>query len=95
MANPQITLGSIVSPPMLPESVEVLAVVPMGQSLKFIGRGRGSGQPYDPVLNPQQLAAIIGRSAEGRERQRLREILEHFFIDAAPESRTLLEGTTS
>jgi hypothetical protein len=85
MANPQITLGSIVSPPTLP----------MGQSLKFIGRGRGSGLLYDPVLNPQQLVAIIGRSAEGRERQRLREVVEHFFIDAVPERRTLLEGTKS
>jgi hypothetical protein len=31
--------GSIISGPTLPESVEVLAVMPMGQSMKIIGRG--------------------------------------------------------
>jgi len=58
MPTPNITPGSIVSGPTLPESIEVLAVVPMGQSLKVIGRGRRSGQTYDPVLNPQQLAML-------------------------------------
>ena len=50
--------GSIVSGPTLPEPIEVLVVLPMGQSLKVIGRGRRSGQTYDPVLNPQQLAML-------------------------------------
>jgi hypothetical protein len=31
--------GIIVSGPFLPESLEVLAVVPMGESLKIIGKG--------------------------------------------------------
>ena len=30
----------------------------MGESLKIIGRGRRSGQTYDPVLSPQQLAQL-------------------------------------
>lgn len=63
MATPNITAGSIVSGPTLPEPIEVIAVVPMGPSLKVIGRGRQSGQTYDPVLSPQQLA-MLSVSAE-------------------------------
>ena len=58
MPTQQITPGSIVSGPTFAEPIEVLAVIPMGQSLKVIGRGRRSGQTYDPVLNPQQLAML-------------------------------------
>jgi hypothetical protein len=58
MAGALIVPGSIVSGPNLPESVEVLAVTPMGQSMKIIGRGRQTGQTYDPVLTPQQIATL-------------------------------------
>ena len=58
MPAPKITPGSIVSGPTLPEPIEVLVVLPMGLALKLIGRGRRTGQTYDPVLNPQQLAAL-------------------------------------
>ncbi|NQT15199.1 MAG: DEAD/DEAH box helicase family protein, partial [Planctomycetes bacterium] len=51
--------GSIVRGPTLPEPIEVLATVPMGASLKVIGRGRNTGMTYDPVLSPQQLAQLI------------------------------------
>jgi len=50
--------GSVVSGPTLPERVEVLAVVPLGQSLKVIGRGLKTGLTYDPVLNAAQLAQL-------------------------------------
>ena len=36
--------GSIVRGPTLPEPVEVLAVVPLGDSLKIIGRGLHTGR---------------------------------------------------
>jgi superfamily II DNA or RNA helicase len=42
----------------LPEPVEVLAVVPLGDSLKIIGRGLNSGLTHDPVLTPAQLARL-------------------------------------
>ena len=50
--------GSIIRGPTLPEQVEVLALVPMGDSLKVIGRGLKTGLTYDPVLSPQQLAQL-------------------------------------
>jgi superfamily II DNA or RNA helicase len=39
--------------------VEVLAVIPFGDSLKVIGRGLNSGLTHDPVLTPDQLARMI------------------------------------
>jgi SNF2 family DNA or RNA helicase len=50
--------GSIVRGPTLPEPVEVLALVPLGDSLKVIGRGLNTGLTHDPVLNPAQLAQL-------------------------------------
>ena len=50
--------GSLVSGPTLPERIEVLAVVPMGQSLKVIGRGLKTGLTYDPVLSTAQIAQL-------------------------------------
>jgi len=51
--------GSIVRGPTVPEPIEVLATVPMGESLKLIGRGTQSGMTHDPVLTPAQLADLI------------------------------------
>ena len=50
--------GSIIRGPTLPEAVEVLAVVPLGESLKIIGRGLSTGLTHDPVLTPEQLARL-------------------------------------
>jgi len=58
MAGSLVVSGSIITGPTLPESVEVLAVMPMGQAVKIIGRGRQTGQTYDPVLTPQQVAML-------------------------------------
>lgn len=55
MAPKNIKPGSIVTGPTLPEPIEVLATVPMGESLKVIGRGRSTGLTHDPVLTPSQL----------------------------------------
>jgi SNF2 family DNA or RNA helicase len=51
-------VGSVVTGPTLPEPIEVLATVPMGESLKVIGRGRNTGMTHDPVLTPTQLAQL-------------------------------------
>ncbi|MDY3563399.1 DUF3883 domain-containing protein [Gemmata sp. JC673] len=58
--NPAVPLqaGNIVRGPTLPEPVEVLAVVPMGDAVKLIGRGLRTGLTHDPVLTPDQLARL-------------------------------------
>jgi SNF2 family DNA or RNA helicase len=38
--------------------VEVLALVPLGDSVKIIGRGLQTGLTHDPVLTPDQLARL-------------------------------------
>jgi len=53
-----VKAGAIVSGPTLPEPIEVLATVPMGDSLKVIGRGRSSGMTHDPILTASQLAQL-------------------------------------
>src|SRR6266567_724872 len=50
--------GSVVRGPTLPEPVEVLALVPLGESVKIIGRGLETGLTHDPVLTPDQLARL-------------------------------------
>jgi superfamily II DNA or RNA helicase len=50
--------GSIIRGPTLPEPVEVLAIVPLGDSLKIIGRGLHTGLTHDPVLDPGQVARL-------------------------------------
>lgn len=58
MANLHIRTGSIVRGPTLPEAIEVLATVPMGDSLKLIGRGLSTGLTHDPVLTPEQISHL-------------------------------------
>src|SRR5215468_9172040 len=58
MSLPSLRPGSIVRGPTLPEAVEVLALVPLGDSLKVIGRGLTTGLTHDPVLTPDQLARL-------------------------------------
>ena len=54
----QIRPGLRVSGPLLPEPVEVLNVIPMGASLKVIGRGLQTGLVRDPIFSIEQLAQL-------------------------------------
>ena len=54
----QIRPGLRVSGPLLPEPVEVLSVIPMGASLKVIGRGTKTGLTHDPIFSVEQLARL-------------------------------------
>ena len=58
MSSHVIRTGSIVRGPTLPEAVEVLALIPFGDSLKIIGRGLASGLTFDPILSASQLAQL-------------------------------------
>ncbi len=50
--------GVIVEGPILPEPVEVVTTVPMGTSIKLIGKGLQTGQLRDPILDTEQLAQL-------------------------------------
>ena len=52
--------GSIVRGPTLPEPVEVLAIVPLGDSLKIIGRGLNHFEILETLADP---GSPLGRAA--------------------------------
>jgi len=58
MNTDEIQVGSVITGPLLPEPVEVLAIVPLGDSIKLIGKGCKTGLVRDPVLSPSQLAQL-------------------------------------
>ena len=48
----------IVRGPLFPEPVEILVVVPMGASVKLVGKGLVTGQVHEPVLSADQLLQL-------------------------------------
>ncbi len=58
MSSKLILPGSIVSGPVLPEPIEVLAVTPMGTSLRIAGRGTRTGMAHMPVLSAGQISQL-------------------------------------
>jgi superfamily II DNA or RNA helicase len=50
--------GAIITGPLFPEPVQVIVAIPMGQSVKLVGRGMRTGQVHDPILSPEQLATL-------------------------------------
>lgn len=54
----KLSPGVVIEGPLLPEPVEVLAVVPMGASVKIIGKGLRTGQVHDPILDASQLREL-------------------------------------
>src|SRR3972149_5219274 len=49
----------IVRGPLFPEPVQVLVVVPMGTSVKLVGKGLTTGKVHEPILNADQLVQLI------------------------------------
>ena len=50
--------GMVVTGPLLPEPVEILAINDYGGSLGLIGRGLKTNQVHTPVLRPEQIAQL-------------------------------------
>jgi len=58
--------GSVVEGPLLPEPVEVLVVVPVGTSIKLIGKGLRTGRVHEPILDSGQLGQLATTPKEPR-----------------------------
>ena len=54
----QLKPNVIVRGPIFPEPVQVLVVIPMGDSVKLVGKGLTTGQVHEPILNAEQLAQL-------------------------------------
>ena len=52
--KPNITLRGTI----FPEPVQVIVTIPMGDSVKLIGKGCKSGKVYEPILNIEQLEKL-------------------------------------
>jgi len=42
--------------PLFPEPVQVIVAIPMGASVKLVGKGLRTNRVYEPVLNAEQVA---------------------------------------
>ncbi|HEY7153828.1 MAG TPA: helicase-related protein [Gemmataceae bacterium] len=63
MTSDTLRVGAIVTGPLLPEPVEIVAVIPLGNAVKVLGKGLKSGLLHDPVLNRDQLAQLTASPA--------------------------------
>jgi hypothetical protein len=54
----ELKTNVIVRGPVLPEPVQVIRVVPIGTSIKLVGRGLTTGLVHHPILNTAQLATL-------------------------------------
>ena len=57
--QPNMTLHG----PLFPEPIQVIVVLPMGSSIKLVGKGLRSNSVYEPVLNGEQLALLTASPA--------------------------------
>ena len=48
----------VVRGPILPEPVQVIVSIPMGASVKLVGKGLNTGQVHEPILNADQVATL-------------------------------------
>jgi superfamily II DNA or RNA helicase len=54
----QIKPNVIVRGPILPEPVQVIVTIPMGTSVKLVGKGLNTGQVHEPILDAAQVATL-------------------------------------
>ncbi len=54
----QLKPNVVVRGAIFPEPVQVIVVVPMGDSVKLIGKGLTTGKVHEPILNAEQLASL-------------------------------------
>jgi superfamily II DNA or RNA helicase len=58
MTAAELSPNRIVRGAIFPEPVQILLIVPIGDSLKVIGKGVNSSKVYEPILTTQQIATL-------------------------------------
>jgi superfamily II DNA or RNA helicase len=58
MLADQLKPNVIVRGPIFPEPVQVIVAIPMGTSVKLIGKGLNTNLVHEPILSPEQLAQL-------------------------------------
>ncbi len=54
----QLKPNIIVRGPIFPEPVQVIVAIPMGSSVKLVGKGLNTNQVHEMILNTEQLAQL-------------------------------------
>src|SRR5213083_3099487 len=58
MTIDQLKANKILHGPIFPEAVQVIVTIPMGDAVKLIAKGLNTSRVYEPILTPDQLAAL-------------------------------------
>lgn len=58
MTIDELRPGRVLHGPIFPEPVQVIVTVPMGGSVRLVGKGQRSNQVYEPILSPEQVATL-------------------------------------
>lgn len=59
MLGKDLKPNTIVRGPLLPEPVQVITVIPMGDSIKLIGKGLNTGLVHEPILSAEQIVKLV------------------------------------
>lgn len=54
----QLKANRIITGPLFVEAVQILVVFPMGESVQIFGKGLTTGQAYNSILSPEQIAML-------------------------------------
>jgi superfamily II DNA or RNA helicase len=92
-----VHVGAVVTGPLLPEPVEVIALVPMGESVKLIGKGLKTWQDRDQVVTSISWVSRIEDAKESllRSRWDLVVVDEAHTMSAYDDDRKTLAYTGS
>ena len=60
--------------PLFPEPVQIIIAIPMGSSVKLIGKGVRSSTVYEPILSAEQLAQLHRPRVAGEETRNRRRL---------------------
>jgi hypothetical protein len=58
MRSEELKQNVTVYGPLFPEPVQIIIAIPMGGSVKLIGKGVRSSTVYEPILSAEQLAQL-------------------------------------
>ena len=64
MRSEELKQNVTVYGPLFPEPVQIIIAIPMGSSVKLIGKGVRSSTVYEPILSAEQLAQLHASPAQ-------------------------------
>src|SRR5213596_2480398 len=54
----ELKANKVLRGPIFPEPVQIIVCIPMGDAVKLIAKGLNTSRVYEPILTPDQLAAL-------------------------------------